>query len=90
MAGIHGWTESVRPRPGSRTGRAPNTEGVSLERVDAALSDRDLIERAADGAFAAVVFLEPEVVSQKAIRELAMTRGVTLMPWSPRVTTGRC
>jgi hypothetical protein len=58
---------------------APNTEGVHIERVTSAISDRDLIDLAASQGYAAIAFLGSEIASQASLRARASECGVTLI-----------
>lgn len=57
----------------------PHAAPLTLERVTSAMSDRELIERAANEHIPVIVLLEPEIVSQASIRALAAKKRVTLV-----------
>jgi hypothetical protein len=57
----------------------PNPEGLSISRITGPLDDRALVQHAANGGFAAVIFSAPELLSDGELAKLAAEEGVSLV-----------
>lgn len=57
----------------------PNSAGVEIDRVHGEETDQDLIIRAADEGYAAVVVMGSEMVARSSLPDLAAEKGVVLV-----------